>query len=166
MNWEEVGAIGQVLGSVAVFVTLGYLAVQVRHARSEARRSTTENRAAVARQLLLLQVTDERLNKVYMKTMDGGSTERAATFVGRMGLSDAEAKTYDVFQVVWWQYRAGVINRIDDLPSGEKSAFDATLRLSYQPGGVAHVWYEANKSLPHINPDAVRYIDNVLARPG
>ena len=34
MNWEEVGAIGQVLGSIAVFVTLGYLAVQVKHVSS------------------------------------------------------------------------------------------------------------------------------------
>jgi hypothetical protein len=39
MNWEEVGAIGQVLGSVAVFVTLGYLAVQVRHAHEEVQRN-------------------------------------------------------------------------------------------------------------------------------
>jgi hypothetical protein len=29
MNWEEVGAIGQVLGSIAVFVTLAYLARQI-----------------------------------------------------------------------------------------------------------------------------------------
>jgi hypothetical protein len=27
MNWDEVGAIGQVLGSIAVFITLEYLAV-------------------------------------------------------------------------------------------------------------------------------------------
>ena len=33
MNWNEVGAIGQVLGSIAVFVTLGYLAVQLRRIR-------------------------------------------------------------------------------------------------------------------------------------
>jgi hypothetical protein len=30
MNWEGVGAIGQVLGSIAVFVTLGYLAAEVQ----------------------------------------------------------------------------------------------------------------------------------------
>ena len=32
MNWDEVGAIGQVLGSVAVFITLVYLSIQTRHA--------------------------------------------------------------------------------------------------------------------------------------
>ena len=30
MNWEAIGAIGEVLGAAAVVVTLGYLAVQIR----------------------------------------------------------------------------------------------------------------------------------------
>jgi hypothetical protein len=30
MNWDAIGAMGQVLGSIAVFVTLAYLAVQTR----------------------------------------------------------------------------------------------------------------------------------------
>jgi hypothetical protein len=34
MNWEEVvGAVGQLIGSFAVLVTIVYLAIQVRHAR-------------------------------------------------------------------------------------------------------------------------------------
>lgn len=40
MNWDQIGAIGQVLGSVAVLVTLGYLAVQVKLSRQDARRIT------------------------------------------------------------------------------------------------------------------------------
>ena len=30
MNWDAIGAIGQMLGSIAVFVTLGFLVVQLR----------------------------------------------------------------------------------------------------------------------------------------
>ena len=33
MNWEAIGAIGEVLGALAVVITLIYLAVQVRQAR-------------------------------------------------------------------------------------------------------------------------------------
>ena len=33
MNWEALGAIGEVLGAVAVIATLGYLAVQIRQNR-------------------------------------------------------------------------------------------------------------------------------------
>ena len=30
MNWEAIGAVGEVLGAVGVILTLGYLAVQIR----------------------------------------------------------------------------------------------------------------------------------------
>jgi len=45
MEWDAVGAIGEVLGSVAVLVTLGYLAVQVKHARAETRRALSQGRS-------------------------------------------------------------------------------------------------------------------------
>ena len=38
MNWEAIAAIGQMLGSVAVFVTLGYLAMQVGQAKRQVQR--------------------------------------------------------------------------------------------------------------------------------
>ena len=30
MNWEAIGAVGEVLGAIGVIVTLGYLAVRIR----------------------------------------------------------------------------------------------------------------------------------------
>jgi hypothetical protein len=30
MNWEAIGAIGEIVGAVAVVMTLGYLAMQIR----------------------------------------------------------------------------------------------------------------------------------------
>ena len=68
MNWEEVGAIGQVLGSVAVFITLVYLAVQVRHARQDVRRSINQSRFETIRQFNMTYATDERLNNLRVKS--------------------------------------------------------------------------------------------------
>jgi len=62
MNWEEVGAIGQMLGSLAVFITLGYLAVQLRHARAEVRRSISQGRAAAVRELAIHRSDNVHLN--------------------------------------------------------------------------------------------------------
>ena len=46
MNWDAIGAIGQMLGSIAVFITLGYLAIQVRQTnRSAALAAVLANRA-------------------------------------------------------------------------------------------------------------------------
>ena len=37
MNWEAIGAIGEVVGGVAVIATLGYLAVQIRRSTAQAK---------------------------------------------------------------------------------------------------------------------------------
>ena len=55
MNWDAIGAIGQVLGSIAVLVTLGYLAIQVGHARREVQRSVSQNRTENFLQLTMHQ---------------------------------------------------------------------------------------------------------------
>jgi len=39
MNWEALEAIRETLGTVAVFVTLAYLAVEAGHARREGQRA-------------------------------------------------------------------------------------------------------------------------------
>jgi hypothetical protein len=41
VNWVAIGAVGETLGAVAVFVTLGYLAIQVRQANRSTVAATT-----------------------------------------------------------------------------------------------------------------------------
>lgn len=45
MNWDAIGAVGEVLGAVAVIATLAYLAVQVRHLKSELHMSSLKDQA-------------------------------------------------------------------------------------------------------------------------
>ena len=61
MNWDAIGAVGELLGSLAVFVTLGYLAIQVRHARAEASRALSQGRMEANRALLLLDLDEQNL---------------------------------------------------------------------------------------------------------
>jgi hypothetical protein len=42
VNWEEIGAIGQMLGSIAVFVTLGFLVIQIRQNTRAMRASSQQ----------------------------------------------------------------------------------------------------------------------------
>jgi len=42
MNWEAIGAIGEILGATGVIATLGYLAVQIRHTGNATRMSTAQ----------------------------------------------------------------------------------------------------------------------------
>jgi hypothetical protein len=164
MNWDAIGAIGQVLGSLAVFVTLVYLAAQVRQARRQMQRAATDNRAATVRQLMLTQLTDERLMSIFEKVTPGGPAFDA--LAKQVGLAPEEAHTWFTWQSVWFQYRAATISYIDDLPPGERATFDAALRMNYQVRPASSAWYQAVRTLEgFLNPDAVRYIDNLLAQP-
>ena len=48
INWEAIGAIGEIIGAIAVVATLGYLAVQVRHSK-EATQANTQSLRSAAR---------------------------------------------------------------------------------------------------------------------
>ena len=43
MNWEAIGAIGEILGAMAVFASLIYLAIQIRAQIGQQRKLAIEN---------------------------------------------------------------------------------------------------------------------------
>lgn len=67
MNWNAVGAIGQILGSVAVFVTIGFLAVQVHDNETQMQRSIAESRTERVTQANTTLATNERLVGIHVK---------------------------------------------------------------------------------------------------
>ena len=46
MNWDAVGAIAEVIGAIAIFVSLVYLAVQIRQSTQQAARALKANELA------------------------------------------------------------------------------------------------------------------------
>src|SRR5262245_33537792 len=166
MNWNAVGAVGQIMGSLATFVTVGFLFVQVHDTERQMQSAATDNRAATVRELTLTQLTDERLMSIFEKT-----TPRRPEFdalVKRVGLAPEDGHRWFSFQTAWFAYRAATISHIDDLLPGERESFDAALRMNYGGGlfPASSAWYETVKTFPgFLNPDAVRYIDTVLAQP-
>ena len=162
MNWEAIGAIGEVFGAMALFLVL----LQVRHARAEVRRSISHGRAEVARELMLNHVNNERLTHIYSKVATGLGAE-PIPFVEalkvRSGITAEEAVSVLWNEAAWWQYRVQAIIYVNELTTAERIAFDGTLH-SYKENPLRRLWYETTK--PTLNPDAVRYIDNLLAQPG
>jgi hypothetical protein len=58
MNWEAIGAIGEVLGAAAVVLTLGYLAVQIRQNSQAVKNSAAQTLLSEANELLRLGASD------------------------------------------------------------------------------------------------------------
>jgi len=167
MNWDAIGAISESLGAAAVLLTLGYLAVQVRHARRELQHSLSQSRADTHRELAMNLSNDYRLMALYSKANAAVGT-LLHPFVEDL-MQRAEMTMEEVWpvywnQVAWWQYRVQVIAYVDELPSGQRAAFEREIRVHYAMHPLFSRWYALSQ--PMLDPDAVRYIDNLPAQPG
>jgi hypothetical protein len=77
MNWEAIGATGEVLGAAGVIITLAYLAVQIRQNSRQLERSMQATRVAaddaVARgfdQWRQLLIADEKISAIYVRGLE------------------------------------------------------------------------------------------------
>ncbi len=76
MNWEAIGAVGEVLGSLAVLLTLIYLANQIRQSNDLARFNATKEIVNQFNQLNQMVATDANLRELLAKTDELSSDER------------------------------------------------------------------------------------------
>ncbi len=165
MNWEAIGAIAELLGSLAVFLTLIYLAVQVRHAREDVRRSVRQNRAEVSRERLIIRATDQRLNELIVKAQDAfGDDVRSNPFIAAL-IEKAQFSPSDACAVFMelnaeWQYRVQVVSSIEELSDGERLEFDNTVRAMYGSRALTKAWYQTHGR--NLNPEVVAYVDRLL----
>jgi len=167
MDWDAVGAIGEVLGSVAVFVTLGYLAVQVKYARAETQRALGQGRSEAHRDLLAQQREGQVLEACLKADMALGAQHPAylTALVERAGLTLEEALRVNHMCVAWWTYTLQIIPYVGELHAMERIGFENRVRGAYGRPGANRLFYETYvRASAH--PDAIRYIDGVLTRPG
>ena len=70
MNWEAIGAIGELVGSLAVVITIAYLVIQVRQNNKSAKSvSTNQSRAAAVEVISAISSNTEAV-KTYTQGMD------------------------------------------------------------------------------------------------
>ena len=77
MNWEALGAIGEIVGAVAVVLTLGYVAVQLRQNTRVVRSGTEQAQADAHTGCLSLIAQDPDLTRLYLRGASGELRHRA-----------------------------------------------------------------------------------------
>lgn len=83
MNWDAIGAIGEILGALAVVATLGYLAIQIRQSTAVARSSTRQAIAEMSMASGSDVVRDRELAEIELRNMKGealGEVDRLRMF--------------------------------------------------------------------------------------
>ena len=89
-----------------------------------------------------------------------------APFVAQLeqrGLTLDEAHRVSSMNIGWWTYFLQIIPYVDELAPMERTAFENRVRAAYGRPGASHLFYETYlKATAH--PDAVRYLENLLAQ--
>lgn len=67
MNWDAIGAVGEIVGALAVFLTLIYLAVQIRQNTSAVRASALDSTVGVVTDIRARIFESAELTDIYYK---------------------------------------------------------------------------------------------------
>ena len=101
MNWEAIGAIGEIVGALGVIVTLGYLGYQIRQNTTQLEQSRRMSIAAA----VSVSATNYRENRRYIYT------NRDVAVVVLKGLADPES----LDETDRYRFRLIIQNTMDSL---------------------------------------------------
>jgi len=151
VNWDAIGAIGEIVGAVAVVATLGYLAVQIR-------QSTRVARAEISQRM------SEQVQNIDVAIL---SNPDAAELLDRVGSDVGQIQGPDFWrwtsfalaridhaENLFYQYRAGTLDssRLDSLMVPIHYSFRAMPRLR-------GTWISIRE---YFDPEFRKYMDSVL----
>ena len=159
MNWEAIGAVGEILGAIAVVLTLAYLAMQVRYAKKAATDATSLNRANGVQAMILATATNDNLRASVLKAQ--GPTDSVDKLSEQFGLTSEEAEQVDIyasywFWVHWGQYAAS--NSMESL-NELRNIVDTFYRFPY----MTTCWKMGNTRLI-LDPSFVSFVDEILGK--
>jgi len=156
----------QIVGNLGIVIGLIMVAVQIDQASEQTRRSMIQERTDTLRELSLNRMNNEALRNTFMKLTAAGLSGPLPPFYAKLmkdaGLTESEAGILWDELLARWQFREQTILNIDQLSMGERVSFDTAVRSNLERPWE-RLWYDSTK--PILNPDAVRYLDNLLAQP-
>ena len=139
MNWEAMGAIGDLAGAIAVLVTLFYLSVQIRANTAQARRAAHDETMRLASSVRMALAQDSQLAALILK---GAAQIEALTPVERLQFEAYVSDRFWAFVHIWDRSRSGLLE-VEDWDR-IRSAFPAPLLTA----GALQVWDANNKQFP------------------
>ena len=104
MNWEAIGAVGEVAGAAGVILSLLYLAVQIRGDAKAKRAATVHEQSEAYRGFLQMLATDSELGTAYLHGIrDFGSLDDSDL----IRFSSALGFLFRVFEENFFQWKEG-----------------------------------------------------------
>jgi hypothetical protein len=161
MNWDAIGAVGELIGAAAVVLTLGYLAVQVKHAKAATADQSRIYRADAVRDIILETCRDDSLR--LLQTKNWGLEPFYRELADELGLTLEEATKLDwgncYYFWMWWGQFASTTEEKD-----QKELQNVVANLGGTPGLKSH-WHRSPLSRTLLDKEFVGFIDEILGAP-
>ena len=157
MNWEAIGAVGELLGATVVVITLIYLAMQVKSAKLTA---IDANRLARAK-----GVTDMQLAYLSNKNWDAraavykvnGVYSYYEKFAADMSLSVEHACDADVENIYWFWLHWGQFSSQNSPEDLEELAY--TIGIFYQLPVMQYSWKNSPWAKPLLGAMFIEFVE-------
>ena len=159
MNWEAIGAIGEIVGALAVVLTLAYLAIQVRHAKEAAADTNRLERSQGVRDIMLATSIDSDFREIVSKGL--GLTEYYEGVGSSLGMSSNEAASFDWAMLYWFWLHWG--QYASTTKESDVEELRNVIDVFYRNPGVRTVWDNSPWARPALERDFVEFVDGVLA---
>ena len=132
MNWDALGAIGELVGATAVVLTLGYLAVQIRQSSKSSRQQSYNDLVSRRSDIYNKMVESDDLTAIAIAGMRGDAMNE----IDAQRFTSLMLNNMSHFQDVFIQRKNGLVE--EDVWLAERQFLAAAISL---PGFAA--WWQA-----------------------
>ena len=165
MDIQDLGAIGEFVSSIVVFITLIYLAVQIRHTRSELSLSVQSRWAQAVREMWQSRCQNPDLIDAIIKAEnDVGRTYTNHGFivelVSQKGFTEREAYLLFSDQILQWENWITSIENLENQSADNLARLNAVIKNTYRAGIGAIFW--KNQRISNIEKKSISYIESML----
>ncbi len=136
MNWEAIGAIGEVVGAFGVILTLGYLAIQIRQNTRSLKSASYQGAINSMSEVAGSAYEDEDVSRIIYESLRG----KEVSDLDRYRFENFLTRMFRNFENYYYQHEAGVME--DHLWNGMKNSM-----LGYYRLAPVRSWWESRKEI-------------------
>ncbi len=161
MNWDAIGAVGEVLGATVVFITLVYLAMQVKSAKLTAIDANRLARAKGVTDMQLAYLANDDWDSKASIYKANGVYGYYENFSSDMGISIEDAHRADVENVYWFWLHWGQFSSQNSPEDLEELAH--TIGTFYQLPVMQYSWKNSPWVKPLLGDKFIEFVEQSIA---
>lgn len=158
MNWDAIGAIGEITGAIAVVLTLVYLASQVRHAKNAAADTNRLERSKGVRDMFMASAVDGELGDILTKGFK--TTDYYDQLSKELDMSSQEAARFDWAMLYWFWLHWGQFSSTTS--DADLAELRHLIGYFYSHPSVRYCWENSPWARPALETEFVQFVDEIL----